>query len=74
MKDYQMDMNRATQFAVNSSQELASLDSMIGMENYKHMIRQIIATQKRMIIAYSKGRTVRSPSFHMCFLGNPGTG
>ena len=74
MKDYQMDMNRATQFAVNSSQELASLDSMIGMENYKHMIRQIIATQKRMIIAYSKGRTVRPPSFHMCFLGNPGTG
>lgn len=74
MKDSQLNMNRAIQFAVNSKQELENLDSIVGMEDYKIAMRQVIATQKRMIIAHSKGRSVRSPSFHMCFLGNPGTG
>ena len=74
MKDSQLNMNRAIQFAVNSKQELENLDSIVGMEDYKIAMRQVIATQKRMIIAHSKGRSVRFPSFHMCFLGNPGTG
>lgn len=74
MKENKMDMNRAVQFAVNSKMELDKLDSLIGMDEYKNTMRQIIAAQKRMIIAYSKGRNVRLPSFHMCFLGNPGTG
>lgn len=74
MKDNRLNMNRAIQFALNGKQELENLDSMIGMDDYKFAMRQIIATQKRMIIAQSKGRTIRTPSFHMCFLGNPGTG
>lgn len=74
MKENRMDMNRAIQFAINSKQELAKLDSMIGMEAYKETMKQIVATQKRMIIAGTKGREVRSPALHMCFLGNPGTG
>ena len=74
MTENQMDMNRAVRFAVNSTKELEKLDALIGMEDYKTTMRQIVAAQKRMIIARSKGRTLRAPSFHMCFLGNPGTG
>lgn len=69
MKDNQPNMNRAIQFAVNSKQELENLDSMIGMDDYKVAMRQIIATQKRMIIAHSKGRTIRPPFFSHVFSG-----
>lgn len=74
MEKNRLDMDRAIQFAINSKQELEHLDTMIGLEDYKKVMRRIIAAQKRMIISHSKGRPVRSPSFHMCFLGNPGTG
>ena len=65
MQENRLDMDRAIRFAVKGKQELANLDAMIG---------QIIAAQKQMIIAHSKGRPIRPHTFHMCFLGNPGTG
>lgn len=74
MNDYQINMERAFQFAINCKQEEEALDSLIGMEDYKRTMRQVIGAQKRTIIAQSRGRNVRLPSFHMCFIGNPGTG
>ncbi len=74
MKEQQLNMNRAIQFALNIKQETEKLEAMIGMEDFKATMRQIFGAQKRMVIAQSKGRNIRPASFHMCFLGNPGTG
>ena len=74
MKENQTKMDRAIQFALNIQQEYDKLNSMVGMEEFKAAMQQIFGAQKRMVIAQSKGHRIRPASFHMCFLGNPGTG
>lgn len=74
MKTKMANMNRAMMFVENSERELAKLDGLIGMEEYKKTMRQIMGLQKRKVFSYIKGIDTRPVSYDMCFLGNPGTG
>ena len=48
---------------------LEALDEMIGLENVADQVRSVISQ-----IAYSRANGISTPSMHMCFVGNPGTG
>lgn len=74
MKEKQMDLDRAVHFLLSGKREVDELDRLIGLQEFKSAMRQVLSAQKRVIIAYSRGLDVRPAAFHMCFLGNPGTG
>lgn len=48
---------------------LEELHNMVGMEQVEEQVRSIIRS-----ILYTRKIGLASPSFHMCFTGNPGTG
>lgn len=74
MAQAQEKLDRMVQFAASEKQEMEKLNHLIGLEEFKKAMRRVVAAQKRQIIACSRGREIRPASFHMCFLGNPGTG
>lgn len=74
MKQMQQDFERMVRCVTAGRQELDKLEQLIGLEDFKKAMRRVWSAQKRQIIAFSKGRKLRPASFHMCFLGNPGTG
>lgn len=74
MAQTQEKLDRMVQFAASEKQEMEKLNNLIGLEEFKKAMRRVVAAQKRQIIACSRGREIRPASFHMCFLGNPGTG
>lgn len=74
MAQSQEKLDRMVQFAASEKQEMEKLNNLIGLEEFKKAMRRVVAAQKRQIIACSRGRDIRAASFHMCFLGNPGTG
>ncbi len=74
MKDNNANLDRAVRFFMSENSELAHLDHIVGLRELKDTLHHILCAQKRRIIAQSRGKTVRPAVFHMCFLGNPGTG
>lgn len=74
MKQTQENLDRMVKFAVSEKQELEKMEHLIGLDEFKKTMHRIMASQKRQIIALSRGREIRKASYHMCFLGNPGTG
>jgi hypothetical protein len=53
---------------------LAELNSLIGLTPVKSMIEQLSAQQKIAALRKQKGLPAVTPSPHLVFLGNPGTG
>ena len=74
MKEHQTNLDRAIQFFLSNKSELEQLKQLTGLQEFKDTIHQILSAQKRFIIARSRGRNIQPSTFHMCFLGNPGTG
>lgn len=74
MKEQQTNLDRAIQFFLSNQSELDQVNQLIGLQEFKDTIHQMLSAQKRLIIARSRGRNIRPSTFHMCFLGNPGTG
>lgn len=52
----------------------SELNSMVGIKNAKTKIKEFINTAKINRLREIKGISTNSMSFHMIFLGNPGTG
>lgn len=50
------------------------LDSMIGLDEIKSKVREMVAQIKMQKSMLEKGVDLGKPSMHMLFLGNPGTG
>lgn len=52
----------------------AELDALVGLNEVKSKIREIVAQIKYQQKLAAKGRRVKRPAIHMRFTGNPGTG
>ncbi|MDL2225124.1 AAA family ATPase [Eubacteriales bacterium OttesenSCG-928-M02] len=50
------------------------LDSLIGLDNVKKRVREIVASIKAQKRLFEGGNQAEQPCFHMMFTGNPGTG
>lgn len=50
------------------------LDALIGLENVKKRVREIVMAVKAEKRLYEAGQVPVRPSYHMLFTGNPGTG
>lgn len=74
MTEQKKDIDRMVAFALSAQQEMEKLEHLTGLSEFKKTMKAIMSAQKQQIIACSRGRTAHDPSFHMCFLGNPGTG
>lgn len=62
--------------SVDSGEEdpQVELDRLIGLEEVKTRIREIVAQIKTQRRLSARGRRVKRPAIHMLFSGNPGTG
>lgn len=56
------------------SELLADLDKLIGLENVKATVNDLIAYQKVQILREQQGLHSQKGTMHMAFTGNPGTG
>ena len=52
----------------------AELDSLVGLDDVKQRLREIIVQIQTQKALASKGRKIKRPAIHMVFTGNPGTG
>jgi len=52
----------------------AELEALVGLEEVKSKVLEIVAQVKAQHRLAKKGRRVKSPAIHMLFSGNPGTG
>lgn len=52
---------------------LSELDSLVGLENVKSLVRQSVDYFKAQKIYNEKGINMERPSMHMVYTGNPGT-
>lgn len=53
---------------------LAEIDSRIGLESFKQVIREFAAVEKVTVMRRDAGLPTRPHARHMVFTGNPGTG
>lgn len=53
---------------------LAELDALVGLSDVKQKVRELLKTAEEDSIRRRTGEESSLPSYHMFFLGNPGTG
>ncbi len=53
---------------------IEELEALIGLESVKNTVRRIVETAKFNRLRQEQGINIATPSMHMVFTGNPGTG
>lgn len=52
---------------------IEQLERLIGLQNVKELIRNMVAMNKLKPLLHEKGISIGHPSMHCCFMGHPGT-